>query len=148
MVYFRDYQWLVINGTTRFDAYIKPGDKEAHWSLDMRCVASGLPWRRVREWERPSLWLVLSGFKPKLRTWTDLERMNFWNLEPADGDAFCGPGGWLDVDFYPKNGSKEREDSFVNDVIWRVAGREDGWFTVELAGFTDGRSLWQQLTAQ
>ena len=36
----------------------------------------------------------------------------------------------------------------MTDVIWRVAGREGGWFTVELAAFADGGSLLDQLTAR
>ncbi len=151
MLYFRDYQWSPVNRHRRFDAYIKPDARtreDVFWSLHLRYVAAGAAWRRVREWERPSLWLDLWSFKPKLRSWTDLERMNFWELEEEDDFALCGPGGYLDADFYPKCGSQERESSVVNDIIWRVAGREAGWFTVELVGATDGRSLLDNLTGQ
>jgi hypothetical protein len=151
VIYFRDYHWLPVQGYTRFDALIQTDDKkreDVFWMLDFRCEAGGAEWRRVRHWERPSLWLQISSFKPKLRDWTDLEHLNFWNWEEEDDPlTFIGPSGALEVDFYPNCGSKEREHSFLNDGIWRVAGREDGWFTVELAAFADGRSMLEQLNA-
>lgn len=145
MVYFRDYHWLTVQGHTRFNALIdpvnqKPGD--VFWMLDLRCVAGGPEWRRVRPWKRPELWLQLSSFKPRLRHWTELERLNFWNPEAEDDPlSFIGPAGLLDVDFHPKEGSAERENSCVGEAIWRVAARDRGWFTVELAAAPDGRSL-------
>jgi hypothetical protein len=145
MIYFRDYHWLPVPGHNRFDALIQTDDQQREdvfWMLDFRCVATGAEWRRVRHWERPSLWLQISSFKPKLRDWRDLEKMNFWNLEEeSDPPSWHGPGGVMDADFYPKAGSDERDHSFINDVIWRVAGREGGRFTVELAGLADGQSL-------
>jgi hypothetical protein len=117
--------------------------------LDFRCVAGGAEWRRVRYWERPSLWVMVSSFKPKLRDWRDLEKLNYWNPEEeADPRSWHGPGGLADVDFYPRVGSHEPEKSFINDVIWRVAGREGGRFTVELAGLADGQSLSELLTGK
>ncbi|HEY5232211.1 MAG TPA: hypothetical protein VIK35_01580 [Verrucomicrobiae bacterium] len=153
MIYFRDHHWLPVQGYTRFDALIQTDDKkkdDVFWMLDFRCVAGGAQWRRVRHWERPSLWLQLSSIKPKLRDWRDLEHLDFWNWEQEEDEplSLFGPGGVLNVDFYPKCGSQEREHSFLNDAIWRVAAREDGMFTVELAAFADGRSLFEQLTAQ
>lgn len=151
MIYFRDYQWLTVQGYTRFDVLINTEDRkreDVFWMLDLRCIAGGPQWRRVVDYKRPSLWLQISSFKPKLRDWTDLEHLSFWDLEEEDeGDAVIGNSGMLNVDFYPKAGSDERESSFVNEAIWRVAGREGGWFTVELAGFADGRGLRDQLTA-
>jgi hypothetical protein len=152
VIYFRDYHWLPVQGYTRFDALIQTDDQkreDVFWMLDFRCEAGGAEWRRVKHWERPSLWLQIHSFKPKLRDWRDLEQLNFWNLE-LDDDPFIypPPGGLLDVDFYPKCGSDEREHSFINDVIWRVARREGGWFTVELAGLADGQSLLEQLNAK
>ena len=152
MIYFRDYQWLTVRGYTQFHALISTEDQkreDVFWVLNLRCIAGGPQWRRVKYWERPSLWLEISSIKPKLRNWTDLELLNFWNLEEEEDEfTFIGPRGALDVDFYPKAGSEERETSFVTDAIWRVAGREGGWFTVELAAFADGESLLDQLTAR
>jgi len=149
MIYFRDYHWLPVQGYSRFDALIQTDDhqrEDVFWMLDFRCVAAGPEWRRVREWERPTLWLAVNGFKPKLRSWRDLGTLNYWNWEEemAEDEVF-GPSGWLDVAFYPKGGSPEGEKSFVSDGIWRVAGREGGWLTVELAAFADGRSLMELL---
>jgi hypothetical protein len=152
MIYFRDFRWLPVAGFTRFDALINTDDQkpeDVFWMLDLRCTAGGAEWRRVKHWERPSLWLQLHGFQPKLRHWTDLEHLNFWNFEPEEDEmSLYGPGGGLNVEFYPEGGSKEREHSFLNDAIWRVAGRDGGWFTVELAAVADGRSLLDQLTAR
>ena len=151
MIYFRNYQWLTVQGYTRFDALIDSNDRkreDVFWMLNLRCTAGGAEWRRVKHWERPALWLQISSFKPALRDWTDLEHLNFWNLEVEDDLTFISSAGAFDVDFYPKGGSKEREHSFLNDAIWRVAGRDDGWFTVELAACADGRSLLEGLTAR
>jgi len=152
MIYFRDQHWLTVQGYTRFDALINTDDQkpdDVFWMLDLRCEAGGAEWRRVHPWDRPALWLQIHHFKPNLRHWTDLERMNFWSFEEEDDAwSYCGPGGALEVEFYPKGGSQKRENSFVNDAIWRVAGRDGGWFTVELAAVADGRSLLDQLTAR
>lgn len=151
MIHFRDQHWLPVHGYTRFDALIQTDDQkreDVFWMLDFRCVAGGAQWRRVREWERPSLWVQISSFKPKLRDWTDLEHLDFWNWEEEiDPLSYIDPSGMLEVDFYPKCGSEEREHSFLHDGIWRVAGREGGWFTVELAAFADGRNVLEQLNA-
>ncbi|HEY5042152.1 MAG TPA: hypothetical protein VIK53_09130 [Verrucomicrobiae bacterium] len=152
MIYFRDHHWLPVHGYNQFEALIQTDDRkreDVFWMLNFRCVASGAQWRRVRHWERPSLWLQISSFKPKLRDWRDLELLNFWNLDDDD-EAFTypPPSGLLDVNFYPKAGSDAREHSFLNDAIWRVAGRDGGGFTVELAAFADGRNIFGQLAAQ
>ena len=148
MIYFRNHHWLPVPGHNRFDALIQTDDQQrddVSWMLDFRCMAGDAEWRRVRHWERPSLWLGISSFKPKLRDWRDLEKLNFWNLD----DDEANPRSWLvsgllDAEFYPKAGSNEREDSFIHDFIWRVARREGGMFTVELAGLADGQS-WSAL---
>ena len=145
MVYFRDQQWLMVQGGTRFDALIKTDHQkpdDVFWMLDLRFVAGGAKWRRVKHWLRPSLWLEVSSFKPKLRHWTDLEQLNFWNLEAEeDPQDWIGPGGALDSEFYPNGGSAAREEVSLNDVVWRVAARDGGWFTVELAATADGKNL-------
>ena len=153
MIYFRDYHWLPVQGYNQFEVLIQTDDRkreDVFWTLRLRCVASGPQWRRVRHWERPSLWLEISSFKPKLRDWRDLELLNFWNLEEEDEDplSWPGPSGLLDLDFFPEAGSKECENPPWNDAIWRVAGRDGGCFTVELATFADENSVLEQLAAQ
>jgi hypothetical protein len=154
VIYFRDHHWLPVHGYNLFEALIQTEDRkreDVFWTLRLRCVAGGPQWRRVRHWERPSLWLEISSFKPKLRDWRDLEHLNFWNWEEEDDPlTFIGPGGLLDVDFFPESyrAGAPHESSFLNDAIWRVAGRDGGCFTVELAAFADGRNILGQLTAQ
>lgn len=154
MVYFRDQHWLPVHGHNQIEALIQTDDRkreDVFWMLRLRCVAGGAQWRRVQYWERPSLWLQISSFKPKLRDWRDLELLNFWNLDDDDEAlAFRPPGGFLDVDFFPEScrSGAPQESSFLNDAIWRVAGRDAGWFTVELAAFADGRNILGQLAAQ
>jgi hypothetical protein len=152
MIYFRNYHWLPVHGYSCFNAHIGTHcqkREDIFWMLSLRCIAGGPEWRRVKSWERPSLWLQISSFKPKLRDWRDLEHLNFWNLEDDDDPFdFRSPSGYLDVDFYPNAGSNERERTFVNESIWRVAGRDGGWFTVEFAGFIDGRDVLDQLNAR
>ena len=150
MVYFRDYHWLPVHGYNQFEALIntecrKPDD--VFWFINFRCVAGGAPWRRVAHYDRPSLWLEISGFKPKLRDWRDLESLKFWNWEEEDEETFCpaAPCGYFDVDFFPGRGTDQREHSFLNDAIWRVTGRDGGWFTVELAACADGRNVFGRL---
>lgn len=135
MIHFRDYQWLTVQGYTHFEAMINTDDRtrdDVFWMLMLRGVAGGPEWRRVQLWDRLSLRLEVSSFKPKLRDWRDLENLNFWNPGPEDKESFIGPAGLLDVDFHPKGGSTERAHSFLNDAVWRVAARDEGWFTAWL----------------
>ena len=155
MVFFREHRWLLVHGYSRFNAYITPEKhtcEDVFWFLNLRYVAGGAIWRRVHEWERPSLWIEVHGFKPHQRHWTDLERMNFWELYDEQEDTIdrclSWQGGWLDVNYYPKCDSAEREHSLMTDHIWRVAAREAGFFTVELAGFADGHSILEAFQKQ
>jgi hypothetical protein len=157
MIYFRDQHWLPVHGYNQFEALIQTDDRkreDVFWMLRLRCVAGGAQWRRVRHWERPSLWLQISSFKPRLRDWRDLEQLNFWNLDDDVDEGgfprFPPPSGCLEVDFFPESCRKDapHESSFLNDAIWRVAGRDGGCFTVELAAFADGRNILGQLAAQ
>ncbi|MBI4328092.1 MAG: hypothetical protein HY674_22910 [Chloroflexi bacterium] len=144
MLFFRDHQWLVAHGASLFSAYITPDTRtrdEVFWMLELRFHAAGPPWRRVRYWERPCLCLQVSSFKPQLEYWTDLERLSFWE-DQEDESAFIGRNGILDVSYHPKSlGEKSEDSSFVRDFVWRVAAREGGWLTVELAALAEGRSL-------
>lgn len=106
------------------------------WQLQLRYVAGGAAWRRVRCADRPWLWLVVSRFDPPATSWLDLEHLNFWNVPPPDGWT-KHPAGSIDVDFYPHQGSSAHEEASVTDFDWRVVARNGHWFTVELAALTD-----------
>ena len=113
----------------------------------MRFVAVGAIWRRVKMWLRPTLCMELSSFKPEGRSWTNLERMDFWNLPDEDDDDWDEdvPGGWLDMRFLSGGATKTEQASGVSSSIWRVAAREGRWFTVEIAGFSDGGAIFDEL---
>ncbi len=73
-----------MQGYTHFEARIDTRDRtrtDVFWMLNLLAIAGGPAWRRVRSWERPSLWLTLSSFTPPLRHWTNLEHFEF--LEPG-----------------------------------------------------------------
>ena len=64
MLYFRDYQWLLVNGYSHFNAFITSqhrGREDVTWFLNLRYEAGGAAWRRVRH--RPQVWLDLSSFQ-------------------------------------------------------------------------------------
>jgi hypothetical protein len=137
MLYFGDYRWLKINGYSRFTVYIAPQHRqrgEIMWSIQMRYCAAGPAWRRVQQWERPSLWLEVSSFVAPAQRWTDLEQANFWNPALAeDARELRRPSGWFDATFYPKRGHEAADNLHIGDFIWRVSAREGRWFDVELA---------------
>ena len=148
MVHFREHRWLPVHGQSRFSAYIETDDRKREdvlWSLDLHYVAGGAIWRRVQPWERPSLWVGLTGFHPDARHWTDLERMCFWDLENEPDELLWGRGGGVEVQYLPTRKPKDLQHSFINDHIWRVAARDGAWFTIELAGFADGRNVLKEL---
>ena len=152
MICFRDYQWLLVHGASRFSALINTDDQkpdDVFWSLDIQCVAGGAVWRRVGSMKRPRLTLEISSFKPHLHHWTDLEKLNFWNTDDDEGDCLTpGPAcGWLDADFCPRGWGANApcENSFLSDGIWRVAARDGGWLTVELAAVGGKQSIPQLL---
>jgi len=138
---------MLAHGASLFSARISPDKRtrdEVFWMLELRYEAAGPCWRRVRHWERPALWLQVSSFKPQLKSWRDLERLNFWEFGHEE-DCFFGPAGVLEADYLPNGPGGKIETTAVNDFIWRVAGREGGWFTVELAGVADGQDMFKQL---
>jgi len=133
-----------VNGASRFFAYLTPKDRspqDVHWTLQLQYAAAGAIWRRVPLWKRPELWVEVSSFKLPGPGWRDIERFDAWSLPEDDDDYWNGPGGFLDVTYYPRAGVEGAADTFANDHIWRVAGRDGRWFTVELAAFADGRSI-------
>jgi hypothetical protein len=134
VLYFRDNQWLRVNGASRFSAYISPEDRkreDVSWFLQLMYLAAGPQWRRVPSWERPRLWLEMAHFRVPGSSWRDLERANYWEL-PGDGDDFWkwqenfGCGG-LEAHFYRRRGTKDHEQLTIYDHMWRVATREGGW---------------------
>ncbi len=145
MVYFGEHHWLLRHGSSRFNAWLNSRTKttaDIHWDLSLFYVAGGAPWRRVDFSDRPMLVLYLPCFEPALRTWRDLERMNFWEPEPhlrdADGDLLDWPGGWLEIEFNDRPLKPEPEFTRNLKVIWRVAAADGARFTVELVGRADG----------
>lgn len=144
MVFFGEHRWLLVNSYSRFEAYIRPQDsrrEQVMWTLQMRYFAHGAIWRRVKDWERPSLWLQVNSFTPPRRHWTDLENLNFWRVYHEEEEPLEWKAGWLDVSYYPRNGDHAPEQSFIVDHLWRVGARDGGFFTVELAGFAGGQNL-------
>lgn len=149
MLYFRDLSWLRVNGASRFDVYIGPQHRKRSdpmWTLRLRYIAAGAAWRRVREWERPSLWIELNYFQAPAHSWTDLAHFNFWELEREDDPwEVRSPRGWIEADYYPRTESNAGERLPLDDLIWRVAARHGRWFTIELAAFVDDDEILRKL---
>jgi hypothetical protein len=145
VVYFGEHEWLLRHGSSRFSAWLDSRTKttaDIHWELSLVYLAAGAPWRRVESYDRPTLSLYLPCFRPELRTWRDLERMNFWEPDAherdADGDLLDWPGGWLQVEYNNRPLMTKPEFSRNLKVIWRVAAADGPRYTVELVGRADG----------
>lgn len=139
------------------NAYISVGDRkreEVMWSMKARYVAAGAAWRRVHDWERPSLWIDVDHFQAPARAWSDLERASYWDLPDEEMSFhdyimnYKSPAGGIEAHYYPKCGSKEDEQLDLYEVVWRVATRHGRWFTVELAALYDGRATQRELRGQ
>ena len=145
MLNFRDYHWLLVHSASRFSADIglggRPRDK-VRWELNLRYIAGGAQWRRVRSSRRPMLTLGISSFEPPARKWTALEKIDFWDEPDCDehGWPVKTRSGYLDLHFHPTGlvGGWEEVSAWT---CWRVARREGAFFTVELAGTWDGRPI-------
>ena len=158
MLYFRDSQWLRVNGgASTFNAYITLGDRQREdvmWSIHLRYLAAGARWRRVRQWERPSLWIEVNHFRPPADSWTGLERVHYWDLPDEDMSfndyimEYESPAGGIEAHYYPSCGSKEEEQLELYEVVWRVAARQGRWFTVEMAALYDGRDTHREVRGQ
>jgi hypothetical protein len=121
------------------------------WSLESRYTAGGAEWRRVQSWNRPSLWLELHHLQAPAKSWTDLEKLNFWNLttdEKEDDWDFKTPSGDFSAYFYLTHGKENQETLPIPEFIWRVAARDGRWFTVELAALVGENKSFEQLTSQ
>jgi hypothetical protein len=143
MLSFREHQWQMVPGASRFHAYINTNDRkpeDVFWFMDIHYIAWGVGWRRVRIQHRPELWMRVSGFKLPGPAWRSLERLSYWNLPEDEGDTldWDWPGGGIETELRRADGPESYEHNFAGDHIWRVAARDGRWFTVELAAFTDG----------
>src|SRR5687767_4324552 len=137
MLYFREYRWLCDVGRTRFSAHIRPKDAtrdDVDWSLDLHYVAGGSIWRRVARWLRPAFHLTISTFKAPARSWRDLEHLSFWNSQTEEDalSSLTHARGWIDVRFRPRQAGVSASNTFAPHFLWRVAGREDRFFIVEI----------------
>ena len=149
MLYFRDHHWLRVNGRSRISALIdtkKRRREDVFWNLHMEFVAGGAKWRRVREWQRPVFYLELSSIKAPEHSWKDFEHYNFWG-EPK-GDHFHDTWDWyyrgagiLDASYALHGPARNMDYSFGGEYVWRVVERDGRWFTIEMAGLAEGRSL-------
>lgn len=147
MLYFREGEWSLIHGSSRFSAYVPPSCRtpdDVHWSLEIEYVASGQRWRRVRPWQRPSVSVSLSGFTVG-QTWRDLERLNFWSEADDVVEAGGLRAGILDTSV--RGLDDLDEDATFSDCgpVWRVAAREGRFFIVELALLADPEQAWQEV---
>jgi hypothetical protein len=154
MLYFRDSPWLRVNGgASVFNVYISQSSRKREdpmWSIHLRYIAAGAAWRRVKEWDRPSLWIEVNHFQAPPNSWAGLEHVNYWDLpDPSlsDDDYFDidSSAGGIEAHYYPKCGSEENEQLQLFDVIWRVAACEGRWFVVEMAALFDGRETRREL---
>src|ERR1043166_5632022 len=128
MLCFREHQWQMVPGASRFHAYINTDDRkpeDVFWFMDIRYTAWGVGWRRVRKGDRPAFQIQVSGFKLPGPAWTSLERLNFWNLAQDEGDPleWIGPAGAIEIDLDRADGPGSCEQDFAGDHIWRVAAR-------------------------
>lgn len=145
MLFFREHEWRLVPGRSRVEAHIRlehRSPEDVQWFLAAHFLASGARWRRVRQADRPSLEVLVCFFEPKVRHWTELERVSFWNLKRED--RIIPEAGWLETRYRPAPG-EDPKGSVLVDHIWRVAKRDGRFFTVELAAFADGRNLFNEL---
>ncbi len=147
MLYFRDLTWLKCNGATLLTAVIRLTHRrreEVEWSMQLRWMAAGVEWQRVRSQKRPQLVLGLSGFKAPEGSWLGLERLNFWSLPPVDADEQehdrrDREAGFLMVWYHHGLGTELMDvNPILGDHIWRVAARDGRDLTVEMAMLAAG----------
>lgn len=149
MLRYRDHEWLVRHGPTRFEVYIaanhrKP--KDVMWSMELHYIAAGAQWRRVQESHRPSVQLSLNSWKHSGKSWTDLENCDF-----SDPDKDVNPEeAWMPLCFRSKAGElwlhyqpepKQKAEPLSRMIAnWKVRERDGHRFLVELAA-TPGEIL-------
>lgn len=97
MLYFRDSPWLRVNGAASvFNVYISQSSRKREdvmWSIHLQYIAAGAAWRRVREWERPLLWIEVNHFQAPPNSWAGLEHVAYWDL-PDPGLSDDGGSRW------------------------------------------------------
>ncbi|HEY5892072.1 MAG TPA: hypothetical protein VIT91_02470 [Chthoniobacterales bacterium] len=145
MLHFRDHHWLLVPGTSRFTAWIDPSDakpEDLRWVFALHYEAGGPQWRRVPSWHRPTLIIENHNFRPRIRHWAELEQVAFWELVPYDQDY---DGGTLLAKYTSRETGATTQTSLIEDQVWRIAGRDRRWFTLEFAGFMDRGGLLEKL---
>lgn len=140
MLTFRNHRWLCIPGRTRFHAHISAEGQpnEVFWMLDLDYVAGGAVWRRVNHSHRPRFHLDVASFALPAHGWENLAQLDFWNGDEDDPITQMRRGGWVNTHYDSKQPGHACENGLALGYLWRVAGREDRWFTAELAGVADG----------
>lgn len=150
MLSYRNHDWMLRHGPSRFEAYITAKHREPKdvmWSLALHYMAAGACWRRVREYERPQVELGVSSWKMKTGKWQELAGIKFWDeedgLDAAPESAPWMPrilrwqGGWMDV-CYKEGPGMKHELSSEFSVRWQVRERQGARFLVELAADPNG----------
>ena len=142
MIYFRDQLWLLRHGgASCFSARITADDRrpeDVFWMMELECYAGGAQWRRVPWTHRPNLHVIISSFKSPGRKWSSLEHLSFWEDQSDEDWERDRRSGSMDAHYRPDGLGKPWKDSLSVGGVWRVARREGGRFTVELAAYTDG----------
>ena len=126
-----------------FSAFVTPmaPTRKIMWQLSLKYVLGGSVWRRVPHWRRPTFEIEISSFRPEMKSWTEIEMLNFWSREEESDDLpFDFSSGFINATLWPSPaGSDAREDTPFADAIWRVTRRDGAFFTVEISGLADGR---------
>lgn len=142
MLRYRDHEWLVRHGPTRFEVYIaanhrKPEDVQ--WSMELHYIAAGAQWRRVQESHRPSVQLSVSSWEMPGTKWTDLEQCDFWDPDKGvpEKDLWMPvclrmKGGDMDV-VYQEGPEAKFEMKTGMPVNWKVRERLGQRYLVEMA---------------
>ena len=135
MLNYQDHDWMLVPGGSRVTAYLCPEDRSAEdlkwwWNLDYTAV--GPKWRRVQSWHRPRISVEVAHFQPRIRRWTELEQVSFWEHVPYDQEY---DGGSSSVTYTPGPPDATTEFSDFGDHLWRIARRDERFLTVEFAGF-------------
>lgn len=141
MLRYRDYDWALVHGESRFEAHFtrrRDGDGGLMWWLRMEYVATGAEWRRCAELDRPHFSLEISSFAVKPGDWRNLREVNHWNAAHTDDFPEVMKCGWLQAEFV-SSCREDRERAFTDfgEANWRVVGMDEPLVTVEICGDTE-----------
>lgn len=146
MLSYRDHDWLLRHGPSRFEVYIAAHHrqpKDVMWSLELHYVAAGARWRRVREHERPQVDLSINSWHLPTGKWKQLAEIAYWDPDEVESEHpdmplfLSWPGGWLDL-CYKDGPGQDHEITTGLCAHWQVREREGAHFLVELAADPDG----------